>query len=50
MAQHGGLVLGFWGTKGASINSIKPTMASQNAAKKRSIDGYVSIFSRVLTQ
>jgi hypothetical protein len=25
-------------------------MARQNAAKKRSIDGYVSILSRVLTQ
>jgi len=40
--------------EGASINSIKPTKlligARQSTAKKRSMDGDVSILSRVLTQ
>jgi len=34
--------------KGSSINLIKPMMARQNTAKKRSIDGYVSILSCAL--
>jgi len=36
--------------KGTSINSIKTMMARQNPGKKRSIQRYVSILSRILAQ